>query len=297
MTHSDIATGIPPAEIDWPRVRRCEYEVSQRFNYSYPAPIHDLSHQLVVVPPARYGDQVRQVYGVSMSEPGEISTRLDAFSNTVLDAHIPLVRESIDFHTRATIERSGPPGPRTLGGEWLTDARLLDHTQRTASDPAIVEVAESLRGSGAPDLALAERINDWVHGHMRYEQDVTGIRTTAAEALRQAAGVCQDYSHLTLAIARCLRLPAFYVSGHLLGEGATHSWVEVVLPADDGSGGAHGWALDPTHGRRVDLTYLTVAVGRDYGDVAPTSGRYRAGHGGQLVGHKDVRVTKVDYEE
>ncbi len=297
MTDSDIAAGIPPAEIDWPRVRRCEYEVSQRFNYSYPAPIHDLRHQLVVVPPARFGDQVRQVYGVSVSEPGEISTRLDSFANTVLDAHIPLVPESIDFNTRATIERSGPAGPRTLRGEWLTDARLLEHTARTAIDPRIVEIADSLRGSGVLDLALAESITSWVHGHMTYAQDVTDIRTTAADALRQAAGVCQDYSHVMLAICRHLGLPAFYVSGHLLGEGATHSWVEVVLPANDESDRAQGWALDPTHGRRADLTYLTVAVGRDYGDVAPTSGRYRAGHGGQLVGHKEVRVTRVDYDE
>lgn len=294
---SDIATGIPPSEIDWHRVRLCEYEVRQRFNYTYPAPIHDLRHQLVVVPPARYGDQVRQVYAVSVSEPGEISTRLDSFANTVLDARIPVVKEAIDFNTRATIERSGPPGPRTLRGDSLTDARLLEHTTRTAVDPAVIEVAESLRGSGPPDLALAERINAWVHDHMTYEQGITGIRTTAAEALSQAAGVCQDYSHLMIAICRHLGLRIFYVSGHLLGDGATHSWVEVVLPAGDGSDRAQGWALDPTHGRRVDLTYLTVAVGRDYGDVAPTSGRYRAGHGGQLVGHKEVRVTKVAYEE
>lgn len=292
-----IAASIPPAEIDWPRVRRCVYEVQQRFNYAYPAPIHDLRHQLVVVPPARFGDQVRQVYGVSVSEPGEISTRLDAFSNTVLDAHIPLVTDSIDFNTRATIERSGPPGPRSLPAESLIDPRLLEPTTRTAIDSSIVEVADSFRDSGPPDLALAERVNGWVHEHMKYAPGVTGIRTTASEALQGAAGVCQDYSHLMLAICRSLGLPAFYVSGHLLGEGGTHSWVEVVLPAEDGSSRAQGWSLDPTHGCRADLTYLTVAVGRDYGDVAPTSGRYRAGHGGRLVGHKEVRVTMVEYDD
>jgi transglutaminase-like putative cysteine protease len=100
-----------------------------------------------------------------------------------------------------------------------------------------------------------------------------------------------------LALCRQLELPALYVSGHLLGEGGTHSWVEVLLPAAGGAAGIEGWALDPTHGRPVDRTYLTVAVGRDYGDVAPTSGSYRAGHGGVLTGKKDVSLVEVEYAD
>ena len=66
------------------------------------------------------------------------------------------------------------------------------------------------------------------------------------------------------------RLPARYVSGHLLGEGASHAWVEVRA---DG----RTVAYDPTHARETDLRYVTVAVGRDYRDVAPTAGTYRSG--------------------
>jgi len=132
---------------------------------------------------------------------------------------------------------------------------------------------------------------------MTYTPGVTGIGTTAAAALAAGKGVCQDYSHLMLAICRRMGLASLYVSGHLLGEGGTHSWVEVVLPANDRAGGAEAWPLDPTHRRHADLTYLTVAVGRDYGDVAPTSGSYRAGHGGTLTAHKDVRLVDVSYAE
>ena len=99
-----------------------------------------------------------------------------------------------------------------------------------------------------------------------------------------------------LALLRRMGLAALYVSGHLLGEGGTHAWVEVLLPDTDDPARAAAWALDPTHGRHADLTYLTVAVGRDYGDVAPTSGSYRAGHGGTLTAHKDVRVVEVIYD-
>ena len=98
-----------------------------------------------------------------------------------------------------------------------------------------------------------------------------------------------------ISICRLLGLPALYVSGHQLGEGGTHAWVEVLLPAADGSDSAEGWPLDPTHGCAGDLTYLSVAVGRDYGDVAPTSGSYRAGHGGSLAARKEVFVSEITY--
>lgn len=69
---------------------------------------------------------------------------------------------------------------------------------------------------------------------------------------------------------------ARYVSGHLVGEGGTHAWVEVVVPDPSAASAdrALAVAFDPTHDRRAGRGYLTVAVGRDYGDVAPTSATF-----------------------
>jgi transglutaminase-like putative cysteine protease len=195
------------------------------------------------------------------------------------------------------MERKGPPGPRLVPPEWLRDPRFLSPTDRTAPDGALEAAAADLAGSGLHGLELAELVNSWVHQRIRYVPDVTGIHTTAAMAIAGGRGVCQDYSHVAIALCRLLGLPALYVSGHLLGEGGTHSWIEVLLPGDEGSDAAHGWSLDPTHGRRANLTYLTVAVGRDYGDVAPTSGSYRARHGGSLTALKEVRVVEVEYAD
>lgn len=287
---------IDPAGVDWSRVRQSEYLVHQRFQYEYPARILDLHHQLMVIPPTTFGDQHRTVYSLWVSEPGEVITTLDSLANTVIDVRIPSVERAIEFEAWVSLTRTGPPAPRVVPVEWLEDPRFREATERTAPDTAIKEVAAALRAEGLRGLALAERINSWVHETMSYVPAVTGIRTTAAAALAAGHGVCQDYSHVMIAICRQLGLPALYVSGHLLGEGGTHSWVEVILPASDEAGGAHGWALDPTHGRRVGLTYLTVAVGRDYGDVAPTSGSYRARHGGTLTGYKEVRLVGVEYD-
>jgi transglutaminase-like putative cysteine protease len=79
----------------------------------------------------------------------------------------------------------------------------------------------------------------------------------------------------------------------LLGQGGTHAWVEVVLPVLDGTGEAIAYSFDPTHASRGGLGYVTVAVGADYSDVAPTSGTYLSGARGRLTTTKRVSLVEV----
>lgn len=129
---------------------------------------------------------------------------------------------------------------------------------------------------------------------MSYGFDRTGVRTTAGQALAAGHGVCQDYAHVMLALCRLLGIPARYVSGHLVGEGGTHAWVEVLQPVPGHAVEILAW--DPTHDRQADFRYLTVAVGRDYRDVAPASGTYCGPHAGRLSASRRVSVTQVESE-
>jgi transglutaminase-like putative cysteine protease len=126
-----------------------------------------------------------------------------------------------------------------------------------------------------------------VSSAITYEYGVTTVSTTAAEALACGRGVCQDSAHVMLALCRLLGQPARYVSGHLLGQGGTHAWVEVIVPR---AGHAEAIAFDPCHGRRTDSGYVTVATGRDYADVAPTSGSYVGASAGRLTAGRRVGV-------
>ena len=72
-----------------------------------------------------------------------------------------------------------------------------------------------------------------MHAAITYEYGVTSVQTTAAEARTLGRGVCQDSAHVMLALCHLLRLPARYVSGHLLGQGGTHAWVEVIVARAD----------------------------------------------------------------
>jgi transglutaminase-like putative cysteine protease len=286
---------IDPLIVDWSAVRRSTYLLEQTFRYDYPAPIRHLDHRLVVIPPERFGDQVRIEHQLEVGLRGaRVENQVDRFGNVVVAVFAPRIASCVEFTARVRLERhSGEP--HRLEDGWLGDGYLLEPTNRTAPNSRIRRVAEELSAAAPWGLPLAESINDWVYQSMTYQDGITGVRTTASEALSIGRGVCQDYAHLMLAVARACHLPSRYVSGHLVGEGGTHAWVEVILPTRDGTGDAIAWTFDPTHAGRGGLNYVTIAVGGDYGDVAPTSGTYQAPFRGRLKTHKKISLTELDY--
>jgi transglutaminase-like putative cysteine protease len=286
---------LPGAPIDWSSARRASYEITQSFRYEYPAPIRDLSHRLVVIPPERFGDQRRLRHRLSAGIDGvRFESKQDRFGNVIIDVFASRVSSAIEFLAEITVERSSHE-PNRLPAGWETHSYLFEPSPLTAADARIDRVADELAETAEWGLPLADKINDWVYQSMTYKGGVTGVRTTAAEALAQGFGVCQDYAHIMLAVCRSAGLPSRYVSGHLVGQGGTHAWVEVVLPVEDGSGDAIAWTFDPTHASRGGMEYVTIAVGADYSDVAPTSGTYVSRVAGRLVTHKRVTLTDVEY--
>jgi transglutaminase-like putative cysteine protease len=285
---------IDHAAVDWPAARRVMYLVTQSFRYEYPEPIRDLSHRLVVIPPERFGDQRRLRHEVAVGLDGvRRKDSQDRFGNVVVDVFAPRVSSSIEFEIQVAVERRAAQ-PNRLADGWLADGYLLQPSRLTTPDERLNRVADELAGTSSSGLELADRINDWVYQSMTYRWGATGVRTTAAQALAIGAGVCQDYAHVMLAVCHACGLPARYVSGHLVGQGGTHAWVEVVLPTNDGTGEAIAWPFDPTHASRGGLGYVTIAVGGDYADVAPTSGTYLSPLRGNLVTRKSVTLTELE---
>ena len=103
-------------------------------------------------------------------------------------------------------------------------------------------------------------------------------------------GVCQDLSHLFVASARVLGVPARYVSGHLVrsdgdvDQTAAHAWAEACVPD-------LGWVgFDGANGVCPTEAYVRVAVAHDYLGAAPVRGS-RIGGGGEAM---TVKVRAVD---
>ena len=87
-------------------------------------------------------------------------------------------------------------------------------------------------------------------------------------------------------------MPARYVSGHLLGEGAPHAWIEALLPDPEHQDQLRVMAYDPTHRIAPGLNYITVAVGRDYADITPTSGTFQ-GASGHFTARKNAWIVEL----
>jgi len=281
--------------VDWPRVRWTAYLIHQQLRYQYPGAVRDLRQRLVIVPPERHGGQRLVTHKVEISQPEVEQNELtDTFGNRVLSLHAAHVADTITFTAWIVVERDADAGAVEVASETYQDLAFRQPSALTVPDDALRAAAAEWRASGLSGAALARQINGWVYGQMRYAHGLTGVKTTAAEAFALRRGVCQDYAHVMIAICRACDLPARYVSGHLLGEGGTHAWMEVLLPGER-AGTYVAIPFDPTHGTEPGLNYITIAVGRDYGDVAPTSGTFRAPYGGQLSASKRADMTALEY--
>jgi transglutaminase-like putative cysteine protease len=292
FTASQHVPFLDHTALDWHNVRRTRFQFYQRFHYAYPGPIHNLRQRLIVIPAEWYAAQhVREHYLAITPSPRVKRQTIDAFGNRILDIEVSQADEAVTFEILLIIENEAQPAQLPLA-EIDTLPHWSQSTRLTQPDERIEAVARQLQVAATTPYALAHSIHAWVYQMMRYQSGVTTVETTAAEALTLGQGLCQDYAHVMLAICRAAGLPARYVSGHLLGEGGSHAWVEVFLPT---SAGFERVAFDPTNNRQPHMGYVTVAVGRDYHDVSPTSGSFTAPYGGQLTYSKRAGVTHIEY--
>jgi transglutaminase-like putative cysteine protease len=167
------------------------------------------------------------------------------------------------------------------GAEW----EWLQPSAMTPAPPALLALADEFQVNRQVDpLTALHQINDRLHTHFVYDTESTRVDSPIDEPLEHRSGVCQDFSHIMLALVRhILKLPCRYVSGYLFHGGddrsaddATHAWIEVLLPE-------LGWVgFDPTNNLITGERHIRVAIGRDYTDVPPTLGIFRGGAESEL---------------
>lgn len=144
--------------------------------------------------------------------------------------------------------------------------------------PPLADLARELgveRADGRDPLTLVREVSVGIHRTFDYVRKSTAVNSPIEASLSTRRGVCQDFTHIMIAIVRGLRIPCRYVSGYLhhgledqdrSSDGATHAWVEALLPG-------LGWVgFDPTNNLVAGGRHIRTASGRDYADVPPTLG-------------------------
>jgi transglutaminase-like putative cysteine protease len=234
-------------------------------------------------------------------QPAQPSESVDVFGNTRTFFSLQGAHSRLAVTAESVVETSAAPEPRhALPWEEARErmryhraARYDAASQFVFASPYVPrhdDFAAYARASfapGRPLLDAARELMSRIHAEFAYESQATDVGTPALEALALRKGVCQDFAHVMLGCLRSLGLPARYVSGYLLtqpppgqprlvGSDASHAWVAVYLPGEDGAEGA--WTeLDPTNDRAPGEDYVRLAVGRDYSDVSPMRGVLHGG--------------------
>jgi transglutaminase-like putative cysteine protease len=269
------------------------YKIVHRTTYKYKHPVSVGTHVACLKPRAFPHHQLSRSELHIQPRPATRTERVDFFGNllcffTIQEPHRELM---VEARSQVTVDGEATPWSDVLI-PWEEAARSLrtdlseaglEAYQFGFESPRIrvrPEFAAYARQSFTPGRPMPEALLDLtarIHADFRFDSKSTNVRTTPEEVFKKRRGVCQDFAHLQIACLRSLNLAARYVSGYLrtypppgqprlVGADASHAWVSAYCPGT-------GWLdVDPTNNVVPSNGHVTLACGRDYGDVSPLRG-------------------------
>ncbi len=269
------------------------YDIVHDTTFEYARPV-SVSHQLLRLAP-RESLRQKALHNRLIVEPAPVmrKTRNDFFGNeiTYMTVQTPHARLTIRSTSRVEVQRIDA-ALLNLGPNWEDVAAALDLPSNRAAleasqfafaspyidiDDDVGSFARETFTTNKAFLPAVMELTAKIYREFVYEGGVTDVWTPVSEILANRRGVCQDFAHLEIAALRSLGLPARYMSGYLLtypaegkerlvGADASHAWLAVWCPD-------FGWIeFDPTNNMMPSDEHITLAWGRDYGDVSPTTG-------------------------
>jgi transglutaminase-like putative cysteine protease len=294
------------------------YRIEHTTRYEYGAPVSTSQHVACLQPRTLPGQRLDAWALAIDPAPARVTAREDYFGNTLHYVTLMTPHDELRVSSESTVEVS----PRALVDPQTTEpwevvrggleyrlgqdfgsasaaaapAQFAYASPYVALDAQMAEYAATAFAPGTPILAATLALMHRIHEDFTFDATATTVTTPVTRVLAERRGVCQDFAHLQISCLRSLGLAARYVSGYLLtdppagqarllGADASHAWVSVFCPDV-------GWVdVDPTNDVLADERHVTVAWGRDYGDVSPLRGVILGG--GQHALHVGVSVVPV----
>jgi len=277
------------------------YAIRHFTRYRYSRPVWQ-SNMEVRMHPRSENSQRCFTFQLSVSPRARIFSYTDHIGNIVHAFDIPEQHNQLTIIADALIDVDMPVElPPSLGANsWSELDQLIEredywdmlmpsHFARNSRELEAFAHELGVDRRDEDPLRLLIRLNETLYEKFSYVKQSTTVDSPIEEALRSRQGVCQDFAHIMIALLRNLRIPCRYVSGYLYhdslhedrsDEGATHAWVEALLPG-------LGWiGFDPTNCLIAGERHIRTAVGRDYADVPPTLGTMK----GSAATELQVRV-------
>jgi len=290
------------------------YAISHLTVYKYSEAVSD-SVMEVRMQPRNDANQRNLRFDLNISPDTRSFSYKDYLGNTIHTFDIPALHQKLAIKAEAIVEmKAAATLPETLPtSAWdVIDAQaekrnLYDMTlpgKYAHHTEMLQQFADEFNWQRRDDpLSLLKEVNSTIFNAFEYNPGVTHVDSPIDEALAVRRGVCQDFTHIMLALVRQIGIPARYVSGYLhhredgsdrSDEDATHAWVEAWLPE-------LGWVgFDPTNNLIVTDRHIRVNVSNDYANASPSRGVFK----GNATTELDVRVQvsqlddlPFDYEE
>ncbi|MES2256058.1 MAG: transglutaminase family protein [Pseudomonadota bacterium] len=265
------------------------YSIRHVTRFRYTAPVRESVMELRMQPRSE-GPQTLRSFQIATNPRAQLYAYTDHLGNAVY--HFNLLREhdELRIEVQAVVEFAAlTPLPERLDDdEWkrldpagLSDDHfdMLGASKFAKPSPDLLtfmKIADVEKPAGDP-LTAMKTLTRAIYDSFEYESGITQVHSPIEVALIGRHGVCQDFSHIMIAVARQWGIPARYVSGYMYHRGnrdrseadATHAWVEAWLPS-------LGWVgFDPTNNVMAGERHVRAAVGRDYADVPPTRGTFK----------------------
>jgi len=287
------------------------YSIRHLTKFRYSAPVSE-SIMEARMQPRSEGPQRCLSFQLAVQPRRRVYSYRDYLGNTVHHFDVPGQHRQLTLIAEALVDvQPAPALPESLGpGAWeaLDETiaagdyiEMLLPSQFGQSSELLEQFAaelgvDSVENARKRDpLQLMLDLNAALYSRIAYVPKSTHVDSPIDDALLSRQGVCQDFAHIMIALVRRIGMPCRYVSGYLFhragdktrsAEGATHAWVEVLLPA-------LGWVgFDPTNDVLSGERHVRTAVGRDYADVPPTKGVFKGSAESQLL--VAVRVAPSD---
>jgi transglutaminase-like putative cysteine protease len=256
-------------------------EIQHETRFTYSSPVTETIAE-VRMEPVSDADQSCRSFVLQVKPSTVVFRYCDGLGNSV--HHYNILESHKEIHVLAASVVETHPCPFRLGDcravypldlskatlEVLDYLRLRGPVRGT---PRLASLLETLRpASGKPLVDVVLRVAEHIRTRFEYASDVTLADSSIDDVLEHGKGVCQDFTHLMIAVLRSFGLPARYVSGYIHRpneHSQSHAWCEVWLPNLDWIG------IDPTNDQLVNEHFVKVAVGRDFSDVPPNKGTYR----------------------
>lgn len=278
-----------------------QYDIHHITRFKYDNPVRESVTELRMFPRSE-GAQRCLDFNLVVDPPASTDFYIDHMANTVHHFDIPAFHKELTLKATSIVEIRDDvqaPAPTSISWEDLDSDKSGDfwdylNPSRFAKPTDKLRALAEKHGLGRLEnpQATLERLNRIIYNEFEYAPQTTHVESDIDEALTTRRGVCQDFTHIMIALGRMARIPCRYVSGYLFhrnedgdrsAEDATHAWVEAWLPG-------LGWVgYDPTNHLMATNRHIRVAVGRDYADVPPTRGTFR-GNAREMLS-VGVRVT------